>query len=153
MKINLQLCTLAIAAIALQPPVQAFPKGATTPLVSWLVGAWVFEGGKCSVSPDVYLPNGVIGSVRPGKGIVPIGRYSLKGNVLTTVVDGGKYGDLTNVTRIASTGPNEMVSELMSKSNPNLSIPKQRRCPEQPGYEPWFPKIKFQGMARYRVPG
>lgn len=147
------LPAILIAAAALLQPTWAvaLPRGATTPISGWLVGTWVFKGGKCSESGTVHLANGRMGTTGPGNTISIIGRYSLRGNILTEIVESEQYGDLTNVTRIGAIGANELVSEPLNNKDPNVFIPPQRRCPEQPGVEPWFPRIRFQGMTAYRV--
>ncbi len=145
----------AVAALsAIGFPVSAdaaLPRGAMPPTSEWLLGGWVTRGGKCAVVGEVYFADGRAGSITSARRITILGRYSLRGSILTETVESRQYGDLVNVTRIGRIGRDELVSEIPNNTNPNITVPPKRRCPNQAGVEPWFPNIRFKGIAAYTV--
>lgn len=125
----------------------ALPAGAQPPSLDWLHGTWVNQGSKCSeFTAAVYLPDGRLGMVEAPAAIRILGRWNLRGDILTSVVESEQYGDLINKERIGRAGPNDMALEPVSKGG---SILPRRRCPQQAGAEPWFPRVRFKGMAAY----
>mgnify|MGYP001386850280 CR=1 FL=1 len=127
------------------------PKGATAPTADWLVGGWVVQGVKCAALGQVYLRSGNMGSVTSPGRITILGRWSLRGNILTEVVESKQYGDLVEVTRIGRVGRDHLFSDYPNNTNPDITILPKRRCPDGPGVEPWFPKVRFKGIATYKV--
>jgi hypothetical protein len=127
------------------------PKGATAPTADWLVGGWVVQGAKCAALGQVYLRSGNMGSVTSPGRITILGRWSLRGNILTEVVESKQYGDLVEVTRIGRVGRDQLFSDYPNNTNPDITILPKRRCPDGPGVEPWFPKVRFKGIATYKV--
>jgi hypothetical protein len=126
------------------------PLNAVTPSTEWLLGGWVTEGAKCAELATVYLPGGRLGNVTSANTILVLGQYDLRGKVLTSKVFDDRY-DLTNVTWVGGVGQNLLVSSVPNNTDPNISIPPKRRCPNGAGFEPWFPKIRFKGISAYRI--
>lgn len=133
------------ASLALSKP----PKGAQLPTAEWMVGAWVYEGGKCGggTGPEVILPGGRGATVTP-RGLKVISSHVLRGDLLTTTVPTEKYGDLVDTIRVARLGPNDWYQDYPGGAQ---SLPR-KRCPVGPGVEPWFPKLKFKGIDVLRMP-
>ncbi|RIV79910.1 hypothetical protein D2V17_20645 [Aurantiacibacter xanthus] len=117
------------------------------PTVEWLRGSWVFEGGKCSEGASLYLPRGRLASLGPAGVMSFLGTYKLEGDILTSTVFSETYGDLVEVERIRRVSANEMAADYPHNTNPDIVILPRRRCPAQPGPEPWYPELHFVGTA------
>lgn len=151
----------AVSLFATSASAQSAPANPAA-LRAWLVGAWAQENSTCADNATVYLPDGRKFSAPAPKGFRIEGEYTLKGDVLTTYIRPSgayKYTDprmvqynktLTDAVRIVWKGPNDMSFGFVQDPGPGYSMPRSRRCPEGPGVEPWFPKVKYTGFATVR---
>jgi len=129
------------------------PKRHASPSISWLLGAWVYEGGKCSEGASVFLEGGRLGFARSDGKITTNGSYALRGNMLTRTVPSERGGNLVDEQRIHRVSANEMAADYPHNTNPDIGIPPMRRCPVQAGPEPWHPEVRFKGISAYKMVG
>lgn len=151
-------CLIATSAAA-----QAATASKPQPLKEWLWGAWVMENSRCSDGATVYLPTGRLYSAPTPKGFQVEGEYALRGDVLTTHIrptPAFRHTDprwiqynktLTDSVRVVRRGPTEMTYGYVVDPGPGYSHPRYRRCPEEAGVEPWFPKTRYRGFRTVRT--
>jgi hypothetical protein len=127
-----------------------------------LAGAWVSEGQKCGAQTPVilYLPDGRAYSTLTPKGFAGGGFYKIKGRILSDSYKtepafrrGSPYENqyLTETRLVVRITQNRIDFNFPGNKNPDLTTPSYRRCPEQPGVEPWFPNLKYKGFASERA--
>lgn len=126
-----------------------------------LAGAWVQQGMKCAENSFtiVYLPDGRSYAGLTAKGFSIGGFYKIQGKLLTVSIKtepafrrGTPYEDkyLTETKLVTRMTRDRIDFNYPGNRNPDLTTPSFARCPEGPGAEPWFPKLRYGGFAQER---
>lgn len=110
----------------------AAPTNAPTP--TWLVGAWVPQGGYCQSGDTFSIDKD--GTYSAGYSIS--GTWRLTGNTLSLVYRESEPGD--------EPGPTQRENHPVVRVNANeltLATKNYRRCPANGGVEPWHSRERF----------